>query len=99
IYSTDANAKAIPIIANLSIADTVVHLENLLKSIEYDYPELNTDIHNIEGEISGRALRINRGPAEEKVIDRRVDYDDALVRVHKMAIAIGGWRQYEGFAG
>jgi hypothetical protein len=99
IYTTNENAKAIPIIANLNLADTVTHLENMLAGLERDYPELATDLHNVEGEISGRALRINRNPAEEKVFDRRVDYDDAIVRIQKMAISIGGWRGYEGFQG
>jgi hypothetical protein len=99
IYTSNENAKAIPMIAQMSIADACGHLENMLGGLERDYPELATDLHNVDGEISGRALRINRSPAEEKVFDRRVDYDDALVRIQAMAVSIGGWRMYEGFEG
>ena len=48
---------------------------------------------------SGRALRIARQRCEAKVQARRVAYDDGLVRAQQMAVAIGGWRGYEGFAG
>jgi hypothetical protein len=54
---------------------------------------------NASGDISGRALRINRGPAEDKVLQRRPNYDDAIRRAQMMAVAIGGYRNYEGFSG
>ncbi|GAG43726.1 unnamed protein product, partial [marine sediment metagenome] len=34
-----------------------------------------------------------------KVLQRRGNYDAALVAVQQMAIAIGGWRGYEGYDG
>lgn len=92
-------SDAKPLVAPLSIADSAQYIENILKVIEEDYPELNTDIHNVSGDISGRALRINRGPAETKVLQRRPNYDDALMRAQQMAVAIGGFRKYEKFTG
>jgi hypothetical protein len=99
MYSTDANAKAIPIIANLDITSAVTHLDNLLEVIESDYPELRDNADEVTGDLSGRALRIQREPIENKVMMRRPDYDNAVIRIQQMALAIGGWRGYEGYKG
>jgi hypothetical protein len=99
IYSADANAKAQALVAPLDIVATANYIMEILKDIEKDYPELAIDIKNAAGDISGKALRINRAPAESKVIQVRPNYDNALVRAHQMAIAIGGFRGYDGFAG
>jgi hypothetical protein len=82
-------ADAKPLVAPLSIVDTSAYIKDILANIEEDYPELNADMHNVEGDISGRALRINREPAENKVQQRRPNYDDALKRAQQMAVAIG----------
>lgn len=55
------------------------------------------DIANASGDISGRALRYNRAPAVAKVVQRRPNYDNALVRAQMMSVAIGGMRGYENF--
>ncbi len=99
LYSSDANAKAIPIIAELDIAAASGYLDTLLRGIEYDYPELGADLHNVKGDPSEESIRLNREPSENKVLMRRGDYDYAIVRAHQMAVAIGGWRGYEGYQG
>lgn len=99
VYTANENAKAIPIVAELNIKDVSENIQALLKVIEAEYPELSADLHNISGDISGRALRINRGPAADKVLQRRPNYDDAIVRAQMMAVAIGGMRGYfSGFS-
>jgi len=94
IYTEKENAKAIPIVADLNIADTSAAIESLLKVIESEFPELSDNLHNVQGDISGRALRINRAPAEAKVRQRRPNYYDAIVRAQMMAVSIGGMRGY-----
>jgi hypothetical protein len=94
-----AGSDAKPMVANLDIAAAADYIDSILKEIERDYPELNSDIHNVQGDISGRALRINRQPAEVKVLQRRAPYDDALVRAQQMALTIAGYRKLEGFQG
>jgi hypothetical protein len=93
------DAKAQPLVAPLDIASTSAYIVQILQGIEADYPEMTADKNNATGDISGRALRINRAPAENKVQQRRPNYDDAIVRAHQMGIAIGGMRGYEGFEG
>lgn len=93
------SASALPLVAPLDIGASAGYIKDILANIEQEYPELSTDLHNVQGDISGRALRINRGPAEQRVIQRRPGYDDAIVRTQKMAVAIGGMRGYLGFEG
>ncbi len=99
IYASDNNAKAQHLVAPLDIAATSAHIEEILKGIEADYPELSVNIQNMTGDVSGRALRINQAPATDKVLQRRPNYDNAIVRAQAMAIAIGGFRGYSGFDG
>jgi hypothetical protein len=99
VFYGPLGASATPLIAPLDISATTNYLASLLKILEQDYPELSSDIHNVQGDISGRALRINQMPVENKVKERRPNYDDALVRIHQMAVAIGGFRGYVGFDG
>ena len=47
----------------------------------------------------GASLWLARQRAEAKVIDRRPNYDSALVRAQQMAVAIGGMRGYDGYKG
>jgi hypothetical protein len=92
-------SDAKPLIAPLDIANSAAYIKDILANIEQDYPELSADMHNVQGDISGRALRINRAPAEDKVLERRPNYFDALKRAHQMAVAIGGENKYKGFEG
>jgi len=92
-------ARATPLVAPLDIGATAGYIDALLHELERDYPELQMDIWTTGGDASGRALRVARQRAESKVRQRRTAYDDAVVRAQQMAVAIGGMRKIEGFAG
>lgn len=94
LYAADPQAQAIPLVAPLNIEGTVLHITEILKELERDYPELKFDALRASGEISGQALRVARQPTETKVAQRRANYDNALVRAQQMAVAIGGMRGY-----
>ena len=96
-YATDSNAKAHSLVSPLDIAAVSANIKDHIAELERDYPELKVDMANASGDISGRALRINRAPAAAKVDQRRPNYDNAIVRAHQMAISIGGMRGYEAF--
>ncbi len=98
IYTPNAQASAKSMVGDLDIGAVNEVVGSLLKEIERDYPEVQMDIWTAGGDTSGRALRVARQRAESKVVQRRPNYDDALVRAQQMAVAIGGWRGYEGFA-
>jgi hypothetical protein len=93
-----AGSSFTPMVSSLSIAEAANYIKDILKSIEEEYPELSDNLHNIQGDISGRALRINREPVEDKIAERRARYDNALVRAQQMALSIGGYRKYQSFA-
>lgn len=92
-------STATALVANLDITGTLAHITGILTELERDYPELRSDVATSSGDASGRALRVARQRAERKVLQRRAGYDDALVRAQQMAVAIGGMRNYEAFAG
>nr|ASV43913.1 hypothetical protein [Hot spring virus BHS1] len=87
------------LVAPLNIADSIAHIRGILEEMERDYPELQMDIWAASGQTSGRALRTARQRVEAKVHERRANYDDGLVRAQQMAIAIGGFRGYDGYEG
>ena len=63
-------------------------------------PRLATHVSRMQGALdNGLALRVARQPTETKVRQRRALYDDGLVRAQQMAVAIGGWRELQGFEG
>lgn len=100
LYASNPDAKAMALISETDLSGILEHIKAMLSEIERDYPELKliADLQQASGDISGRALRIAQGPAADKVLQRRVNYDDALKRIQQMAVAIGGERGYfQGF--
>lgn len=94
--------SAEPLVSDLNIADVTANILQLIKEIERDYPELRLLALMDEtgpSNLSGRALRLARQPAETKVRQRRPGYYDALERANKMAVAIAGFNGYDGFGG
>ena len=90
-----AGATATPLVAPLDITATATNIKDMLAKLERDFPELSDDLANAGGDVSGRALRINRQPIIDRVEQRRPNYDAALVRAQQMAVAIAGWRGYD----
>jgi hypothetical protein len=99
IYSSDSNAKAQALVATLNIADVLSNIQAIQKTIEAEHPELTADLAVATGDASGRALRVAREKAEALVTQRRAVYDEALVKIHQMAIAIGAQKGYPGYEG
>jgi len=104
LNGNNGNADIKPVLGNLNIADALTHLDKLSQKLERDYPELRLQrLLNGNGErsseVSGEALRRAQQPAANKVIMRRANYDNALVRLQQMGVAIGGWRGYAGYEG
>jgi len=93
-------ASATALVADMDIEAVTAQIDAIIKEIERDYPELRMlALDEAGGNISGRALRLARQPAETKVNQRRPGYYDALVRANQMAVAIAGHNKHEGFGG
>lgn len=102
ILYAPSGATWTPMTGDLDIPSTIANVDEMIKGIEEDLPELRAstrDAQGVSAEKSGKAIRESRRNAERKVMQRRPNYDDALVRVQKMGVAIGGFRGYEGFNG
>lgn len=96
-YLSSPDARVEPIILPLEVEGFLMHIQEILKDFERDYPELKFDALRVQGEVSGRALRVARQPVETKVLQRRGNYDDGLKRAVQMALTIGGLRKiFEG---
>ena len=98
LYGSE-NGSVVPLVAPLDIDAVINNIRSLGKEIERDYPELAlmAKLDEEGGNLSGRALRLARQPAETKVNQRRPNYYSALVRANKMAISIAGFNNYDGF--
>lgn len=99
LYATDPNAKATPLVAPMPISEVAGHIKDMLGQLEKVYPELALYRVREGTAASGRAVRLIQRDAEGKVLDYRDVYDGALVRAQQMAVAMGGYRQYDGFQG
>ena len=94
LYVKSENAKAQALIVDLDLPSVREYIKDILAELERDFPELQIDIWAGSGDTSGRALRIARQRVTTKVEQRRATYYDALLRANKMALAIGGFRDY-----
>jgi hypothetical protein len=95
LRATDPNAKAQSLIAYLDVTATTNRIKMILENIEREHPELSSDMAGQNA--SGKARRIAQERVEALVIQRRVSYDDALVRAQSMAISIGAIKGYPGY--
>lgn len=101
LYAHEPQARAYALVAEMDIEATLANVKEIGFEVERSYPELRTAMWRGQGQgdVSGRALLLARAEAEDKVYSRRVNYDDMLIRAHKMALAIGGEAGYEDFPG
>ncbi len=89
-----------PLVANLNLADALQNIKFIAEQLEKEFPELALARVQLSGtELSGRAIRLIQAEPKNKIVDIRDIYDDALVRAHQMAIAIGGYSGYDGYEG
>lgn len=98
LYLSDPAAKIQHLTQDLNIGDVSGHAKALKDDCTEDYPELDMDLWKT-GDPSGRAIRIARQRAESKIQQRRTGYDEGIVAMQKMCLAIGGIRGYEGYQG
>lgn len=92
-------ATAYPLVFQLDIQFTSMEISNAAGDLERDFPELRFDRLRATGDASAKALREARKPAEAKVHAIRAGYDAALVKINKMAVVLGGLRNYPGYDG
>lgn len=82
----------------LDIANTGLNIQNLLMELERDMPELTMQrIRDGNSGLSGVAIRNMYGDAVGRLDEAAGNLDDVLIRALQMAVAMGGYRGYDGF--
>ena len=85
-------------VPNINISAALENIRNMLSELERDMPELKLHrLSELGGNLSGVAIRNMYSDASDKITEARGNYDEALVRAHKMCVSIGGLRRYDGF--
>jgi hypothetical protein len=83
----------------LDIAATRLNIDALQLELERDMPELS--LHRIRegGGLTAPGVQAAYSDASDRILEAQGNYDGATVKALQMAITIGGYRGYEGFAG
>lgn len=97
IYVPTQGASFQSMVSNLDIAAVSAEIQNFLTQLETELPELNDDVWGGDARVEG--VKTARAKVEAKVKGVRARYDSSVVYANQMAIAIGGYRGYEGFTG
>lgn len=85
------------ITANPPSGDVIAVIDHQIEEIEKDHPEL-TMYHEMRkmSQVTGPAVSRLFGDVEILVHKARASYDTQMVKLHQMAIAIGGYRANNG---
>lgn len=88
-----------PVVSPIDIAGVGGNIDKILAEIERDLPELALQTIRTHGQLTAPGVETAYADAIARIKQARGQYDAALVRALKMAISIGGYNAYEGFAG
>jgi hypothetical protein len=94
-----ADSQPHAMIADAPIGEALAALRELLAELERDMPELALQrIREQGGSFSAPGVRAAYSDAIGRITEVRGSYDHALVRALQMAVSIGGFRGWRGFA-
>lgn len=94
-----AGSKPEPMVAPIDVAAASANIKDMLAELERDLPELAMHRIREQSQLTAPGVRMGYKDASDRVTEARSNYDSALVKAHEMAVRIGGYRKYEGFAG
>jgi hypothetical protein len=82
---------------NLNIADAALELTRLLEEIERDHPEL-TVFEKLQqmSQVTGPAASRLVAPVIARLTEASANYDQQVIKLFQMALAIGGFRAQSG---
>lgn len=93
------DSQPFPMIGAVDITAAGVNIERMLMELERDMPELAMHRLREGGSLTAPGVRSAYSDAIDRFIEAQGIYDDGLIRAHKMAVSIGGYRGYDGFRG
>jgi hypothetical protein len=81
----------------LKLGEASPELDRQLKSFEHDYPELQAaTIMRENAQLSGAALERMLGPAQNRLDGVQPGYNQQLIKLRQMGLAVGGMRANRG---
>lgn len=92
---TGATIQAL--ITPIDIANASLNIKDLLAELERDLPELALYRLREQASVTAPGVKAAYSDAIGRIQEARGQYDGTLVKAQQMAIAIGGYRRYEGF--
>jgi len=92
-----ADGKVSSLAGNLSLAEAVTYMTNLVGEIEQDHPELAMYRElRAMSQVTGPAAARLMGDVGGLVQETAAGYDHQMVKLMQMAVAIAGWRLANG---
>ncbi len=85
------------LVPTLNYKDALEILNDQLKEIQRDLPELAYFELRDAGELSGRAIRLLLGDAVDRLVEARGNGEGGLIRAHQMALTMGQAARLEPF--
>jgi hypothetical protein len=86
-------------VPDIKYADALAIMQDMMKEIERDLPELSYANLKEQGTLSGKAVRELMGDAIDKVIEARTNLEAAIVKADNHALTLGQVNQIPGFTG
>ena len=80
----------VPLVPQIDYGSALATLQDHMREVEQDLPELVAYRMMQNTDLSGRAVRLMLGPAIKRLEEARGNAEAALVRAHQMALTIGG---------
>lgn len=96
---TGTDAEVIVLSPTIDITSGIENIREIEFELEKDLPELALHRLRESGNLTAPGVRSAYDDAIARYQEARGNYDSGLVEAHNMAIAIGGFRGYEGYQG
>ena len=99
VLEMNENARLEALPPTISIADTLGLIEQIVSELENDMPELALHRLRESSVQTAPGIRSAYSDAVSRFEEGQGNYDAGLIEAQKMAVAIGGMRNYTGYQG
>ncbi len=100
LFKTQSQASVHDLAGNLRLAEAHPYLKDALASFTDDYPELQAAaVIKENSQLSGAALERLLTPAQNRLDGVQANYNQQLIKLRQMQIAVGGMRVSGGWLG
>ncbi len=98
VFIAEGAVSVHDLLGNLPLGEAIQIVEMQIKSFEKVYPEIKyEEVISGASDASGIALERRLIPAQNKLDHAAANYDQQLIKLRQMMIAIAGWRTSNGW--